>query len=440
MAENGKKRAESPGLGSIVFIRDTARPGRRSRDNWSISTEEAKAAAKKLDVPPALIPQAQTDRKLISIIALRAKQSFASRGIFLKQRQKKRDLTSTEVYERKAGEGNSSAMKFVGVISWKRDDPWAEGGTVHWTPEPGEPDDHVVPEYYRQRFAEGRGRISIYDWAEAVRELALGEWMGYPARHEGRVYWVPEAFIPMVERFSELTEEIGAFAVVAIPLPDRMAGLVEGIIRLHVESELEELGEAVQKLQGAEPLAHYTKLAESLDALERRVRSYTNVLVPLAMGSAGPALSDEAARLRRIVEESYIRPYHEAKARVAGHKVTKAGRRAKYLHLPVDAPEAPPVAPIEMAPKPDPFMVIGSIAFHIDAKASTDQMTCFASGGNGAADALARAFSTVLEKWSAVGRGHMYPTVKGGPPRVYLTEVSAEAATFLQQFGVALSM
>jgi hypothetical protein len=441
MGKKHQQQAAAKGLGSMVFTRDPRRAGRTTREADSISLEEATAVADRLKVPRSLLPPPSSDQKLLGMIASRAKVRFAAKGFTLKVGSRALDKAEIAVY-RDDDLKHGGERKYLGSVCWERHPAAGQGVLIRWEKSMNDgPDDHEVAQYFRDRFDGSRGRIPIEYWADWFRGLALSKWMGLPARHEGRVFWIPEAFVPAVEQFSELTTELDVFHVVVLPVPDKMDAVVEAIIMENIGVQVDQLTAEVSGLKGTEQLARYERIQRELQNIGKLTRLYTDVLAPKAMKTQGVVLAQRADALLRTVEEGYIKPYHDGRTQAGLQRSSPSAiRRKRYLDLPKDAPEPPPATPIEMAPRPDPFMVVGGVSFHLSPKMSSEGMTCFAAEGTAATNALVSAFGELCDKWSPLGAGHMYPWTNGGPPRVYLTVADAPAVSGLERLNVTLHM
>lgn len=434
MAKKQKQQAAAKGLGVMVFSRDPQRTGRTSRDGESVSVEEAKAVADRLKAPHGILPKPLSDQKVLGMIVSRTRAKFKTQGLVLRPGSRKNARAEVAVYQ---DEKQGAGRELLGWVCWDRNEAEID---IAWAPSREGKEDPGVTQYIRDRFDGERGRIPINAWADWLRVMALTKWLGLPARHEGRVYWIPEAFTPAVEQLGAVTEAVGVFSLVILPVPDSMAPVVESIILDNIGVELTDLEQEVGGLGGTEPLARYERMQRELQNVAKLIRMYTDVLVPLAFAKHGPALAQKADSLLRTVEEAYIKPYHEGRSQAGLQRsAPSAIRRKRYLDLPTEAPVPPPPTPIELAPRPEPYLVIEGLAFHINPKLSEANMTCFTAEVEGAADAIRSAFGELADKWSAAGGGHVFPWAESGPPRVYLTVVNADVANDLgQRLGVTL--
>jgi len=419
---NVRSKPPSFGLGALIFTRDPTRHGKTKRVSEGLSYHEVEKQAANLKIDQSLIPEMPSDRKALSRILSRVYATGGRKGISTKQVKKDASGIIVEIYERPKGGGK---MDLVGTLQWQTDKPDEIVGIDHW----------LVHEI-REEYSAKHGRIGLNDWTDKLRNLVLDTWCGLPARHEGRVYWVPQPFLDQARAFGELAGALEIFGVIIVPVPEDLQAFISTIIIENVEELLEEREMEVARFNGREAMSRYRRVTRLLTEMRKRIAWYEQ--------HAGGALSSEDAKvldqnvsaLLRTVQVDYVGPAEAASEQVPTGSLKKTPKTG-YLALPKNAPPPPePPTPAELAPLPEPYITVDDLVLKRAKSLDSDSVIAFAAEAGAPPDALAK---RRCNKWLPVKMGHVFLTVDGGPPRVYLTApLDPDLALQLMTIGLTL--
>jgi hypothetical protein len=422
-----KKTRKTPGLGAIVFTRDPARRGRTRRQDEGYTLEEVQERAEAVGVAKEYVPAPPSDRRILSRLLSRLYATGGARGVSIKQVKKDKKGILVQIYER---QGDS--MELIGTLQWQTAQPGEIVGIDHW----------VVNET-RNEFESLRNRIGLAEWTDHLRNLLQDKWSALAARHEGRVYWVPENQVDLVRRMSALTESLEVFGIVVLPLDESQKNLVSTIIHDWATGGMATIQKEVNSFTGKENVSRYKRVERDMHQLLERFQWYVKVGAP-GIVEDPQAVIDGILAAKRVVMEDYAGAAEIASEKAGGTKRKRARTRRKdHLGLPAEAPPPPaPPPPVEVAPLPEPYLTLNGVTLRRDPSLDKDTVRCFISetdNTDGAFDALKEAKQ--LDTWVGIGNHHAYIATNAGPPRVYLTEVNKEIAKGLQDtFGIELHL
>jgi len=426
-----------------VFTRDTSRRGTTRLDDNGLSATAVAAAARELKVPKMLVPAPAGSRALLAHILSRLLVTGSKRGVSTKQRTRTAASLIVDIYER-SDDRPGAAMDLSGVLEWSSEEPNRIVG------------DHWLVQEIRNEFIARLGRVCPIDWTIHLRRLLLESLHALPARHEGRVYWVPAVHVDTVRKMSTLTEQLEVFTIIIVPVPAGMQGFVHDVITDYLSSTLLDCTDAVSSWVGNEDRRKYKHTHGALKDLHGVAKWYEENSGGALDGSdVAAALCNSIAELATTVDETYVQAAAKAKRLLADTKAEKKRQRVKdKLALPkavapppsdaeaLSPPEAvAPPPPVELAPLPDPYITIGDLTLKRNKTLDAKGMIVFSAEKGTICEQAFSEMKADLDAWVMAADSYVLVTAQGGVPRLYLTAISLDVAMALHDhYGITLHL